>query len=99
MDWYVVDRGLAPLFTGAPRLVGDGFWVPASEPVALAPLLDAALADEEERERYEGTFEAWPGNVEEVLGASEAQMESVLSCFWSSGPGMSSADGLQLVGV
>ena len=98
MDWYVADRRLAPLFKGAPRLVGEGFWVPASEPIPIASFLDEALT-EAEREEYEGSFDAWPAHVEMVLEESEARRDGVLSCFWSSAPGLSSADGLTLIGL
>src|SRR5262245_4115136 len=33
----------------------------------LAPLLEKSLEGEEERELYGGTFEGWPGNVQEIL--------------------------------
>jgi hypothetical protein len=36
-------------------------------PRPLAPLLDKALEGEDDPDGYAGTFEAWPGNVEELL--------------------------------
>jgi hypothetical protein len=98
VDWYTVDLRLAPLFDGAPRQAGAGFWIPAKEPIPLAPFLDEALS-EVEREEYEGSFDDWPAHVEVVLDASDARVESVLSCFWASAPGLSSADGLHVVGT
>jgi len=98
MDWYSVDRRLAPLFRGAPRKVGAGFWIPAKEAIPLAPLLDEAL-DEDEREEFEGTFVDWPAHVELVLEGTDARTKGVLSAFWSSSPGSSSVIGLELVGV
>src|SRR5690348_4796814 len=41
------------------------------EPLPLGPLLDEALEGDEERDEYGGTFEAWPGNVQELLGAHD----------------------------
>ena len=49
--------------------------------------------------QYEGSFDDWPAHVGMVLEASEAEMDSVLGCFWSSAPGLSSADGLDLIGT
>src|SRR5262245_34760144 len=98
MDWYAVDKRLAPLFDGAPHLVGEGFWVQAKEPIPLAPFLDEALSDEE-RDEYEGSFDAWPGHVDVVLEESVARQDGLLSCFWASAPGLSSADGLTLIGL
>jgi hypothetical protein len=98
VDWYTVDRRLAPLFEEAPRQAGEGFWIPAKEPIPLGPFLDEALS-EEERDEYEGTFDDWPAHVGIVLEESEAEVDSVLSCFWSSMPGLSSADGLDLIGT
>lgn len=99
MDWYSVDRRLATLFRGAPRQAGAGYWIPAAEPIALAPLLDEALTTEDERDEYEGTFYEWPGQVAAVLAASDAFQHSILSCEWSFAPGGGSADGLDVIGT
>jgi hypothetical protein len=98
MDWYVVDRRLVPLFDRAPRLVGEGFWVPTKEPIPLGRFLDEGLS-EEERDEYGGSFDDWPAHVDIVLEQSEARRDDLLSCFWSSSPGSSSADGLVLIGL
>jgi hypothetical protein len=48
------------------------------KPRPLAPLLDKALEHEDEIDTYAGSFEAWPGNVEELLGQHEL-MRSLLT--------------------
>src|SRR5262245_11577374 len=98
MDWYSVDRRLAPLFQSAAHQVGSGFWIAAKEPIELAELLDSAL-DDEERDEYEGSFEHWPAHVGQVIERSDAQSLNVLDAFWSTAPGLSSTIGLDLVGV
>jgi hypothetical protein len=98
MDWELVDRRLKAQFREAPRLSGEGFWIPAgAEPIPLAPLLEEALTKEEVEEW--GSFEDWPGNVHELIDESEIDRLEVLSCFWASSPGTSSADGLDLIGI
>jgi hypothetical protein len=52
--------------TSATELGGVEVWE-LRKPRPLAPLLDKALQGEEEREPYEGTFQDWPGNVQEIL--------------------------------
>jgi hypothetical protein len=98
MNWDLVDRRLKAQFRGTPRLAGEGFWIPRRKAIPLAPLLEEALS-EEERDLYEGSFEDWPGNVHELIDESEIERVEVLSCFWASSPGTSSADGLDLIGV
>jgi hypothetical protein len=51
------------------------------KPKPLAPLLDKALEGEDEIETYAGSFEAWPGNVEELLG-QEGLSRSLLTFNW-----------------
>jgi hypothetical protein len=48
------------------RLNGGKVWR-LKRPRPLAPLLDSVLDTEEERELYGGSFEAWPGNISELL--------------------------------
>jgi|SoiMethySBSTD1v2_1073268.scaffolds.fasta_scaffold81152_4 hypothetical protein len=99
MDWYSVDRRLAPLFRGSAHQAGAGFWVAAKEPIVLAALLDAAL-DEDEREELEGTFGEWPGNLGTAIEGTDARQENVLSAFWwGAGPGLSSGFDLHVVGT
>jgi hypothetical protein len=68
MDWYVVDRRLVPLFDRAPRLVGEGFWVPTKEPIPLGRFLDEGLS-EEERDEYGGSFRRLAGARRHRVGA------------------------------
>jgi hypothetical protein len=51
------------------------------KPRPLAPLLDKALEGEDEIELYAGTFEAWPGNVEELL-EQQGLRRSLLTVNW-----------------
>jgi hypothetical protein len=48
------------------------------KPRPLAPLLDKTLEGEDEIDTYAGSFEAWPGNVEELLVQHEL-MRSLLT--------------------
>ena len=66
---------------------------------ALPAFVGLPGADEEERDEYGGSFDDWPAHVDIVLEQSEARRDDLLSCFWSSSPGSSSADGLVLIGL
>jgi len=99
MDWYQVDRRLAPLFRGTARLGGRGYWIPATKPVPIGKLLDDALDDGDERDEFEGTFDDWSGHLRLVLEGTDARTEKVLSAFWSTAPGSSWENRLEIVGV
>ena len=99
MDWYSVDRRLAPLFRGRAHKVGSGFWVSSREPIGLAPLLDEAL-DDDKREELEGTFGDWPGNFLEVTEGPDVRRKGVLSAFWwGAGPGLAGGFTVHVVGT
>jgi hypothetical protein len=63
------------------RLVHDARVRRLRTPRPLAPLLDAVLEGEDEIDLYRGTFEDWPGNVEELL-REQALGRSLVSFNW-----------------
>jgi hypothetical protein len=72
---------LEQTFKGAPeQLHGAEVWR-LKRPRPLAPILEKVLDTDEERELYAGTFEAWPGNVHELLDG-EGLRRPLLSVHW-----------------
>jgi hypothetical protein len=90
---------LTKAFAAAPRRRLHGANVRTlATPLPLAGPLDQALDSDEERELYAGTFEAWPGNVHELLDTHGLRAALVGFSFDGFGP-VSWASGLDAIGT
>jgi hypothetical protein len=96
MDWQKVERELSRAFRARPERVGEALVVHRRRPVALAPLMESTLT-EDERDEY-GDLAVSPGSVSELLTEAGAE-EELLRFYWESFGPPSWEAGMVLVGT
>jgi hypothetical protein len=91
------DRLLARTFAKAETMyIGAAQVQTLTKPKPLAATLERTLEGEEELELYSGTFEGWPGNVQELLDEHGLRQHLLGFSFDGFGP-MSWACGLETI--
>jgi hypothetical protein len=96
MDWQKVERELSRAFRARPERVGEALVVHRRRPVALAPLMESAMTEDELQEH--GDLALWPADVSELLTEAGAE-EELLRFYWESFGPMSWVAGMVLVGT
>lgn len=87
----------ADLSSTSIQRVGGGYYAPLAEPRYLAPLLEASLDTDQERERYRGGFRSSPGEIHEYL-EDGGWMKGLVHFHWLGMGPISWSGGFTLVG-
>jgi hypothetical protein len=101
MDIKLFQRLLAARFARTKTTDANGAVVRTlAKPASLSPFLERTLNTEEERELYGGSFEAWPGNVHELLDEQSDDLRQGLVVFsWDGWGPVSSAAGFETIDI
>jgi hypothetical protein len=101
MDIKLFERLLAARFARTKTTGTVGAVVQTlAKPASLSTFLERTLNTEEERDLYGGTFEAWPGNVHELLDDQSDDLRRGLVVFsWDGWGPVSSAAGFETTDI
>ncbi|MFO7572501.1 MAG: hypothetical protein R6W48_07885 [Gaiellaceae bacterium] len=96
MDWQKVEGQLDKAFRAKPERIGESLVVHRRRPLALAPVMESAMTEDERDEH--GDLASWPASVQQLLDEIVAQDE-LLRFYWESFGPMSWVAGMILVGT